>query len=154
MRRLSIPAAILLLLVHLPVDATAQAGGPPASRPNIVWISNEDMSPRLGVYGYASSGNVADPASEREVLFIDQPGFGHKGGTLVFDADGPINNTLRFPDECVRHKLLDLVGDLALAGCDLVGSFVAFKSGHRLNAELVRVLLAEGERIRGRRRSA
>lgn len=61
---------------------------------------------------------------------------------LVFDADGPIDNQLRFRDECVRHKALDLVGDLALAGCDLVGHFVAYRSGHRLNAELVRILLS------------
>lgn len=62
---------------------------------------------------------------------------------LVFGADGPIDNPLRFPDECVRHKLLDMVGDLALAGCDLVGRFVAYRSGHALNAELVRAVLAD-----------
>jgi UDP-3-O-acyl N-acetylglucosamine deacetylase len=72
---------------------------------------------------------------------------------LVFDDLGPVENELRFPDECVRHKLLDLVGDLALAGCDLVGHFVAHRSGHRLNAELVRVLLAEGEMVGGWRRT-
>lgn len=64
---------------------------------------------------------------------------------LVFDEEGPVENELRFEDECVRHKALDLVGDLALAGCDLVGKFVAYRSGHRLNAELVRALLAENE---------
>jgi UDP-3-O-[3-hydroxymyristoyl] N-acetylglucosamine deacetylase len=73
---------------------------------------------------------------------------------LVFDAEGPIDNELRFRDECVRHKTLDLVGDLALAGCDLVGHFVAFRSGHRLNAEMVRVLLTEGDMVGGFRRSA
>ena len=73
---------------------------------------------------------------------------------LVFDADGPIDNELRFRDECVRHKALDLVGDLALAGCDLVGHFVAHRSGHRLNAELVRVLLQEGDMVMEHRRSA
>ena len=64
---------------------------------------------------------------------------------LVFGRRGPIDNQLRFPDECVRHKLADLVGDLALAGCDLAGRFVAYRSGHRLNAELVRAIVAEGE---------
>jgi UDP-3-O-acyl N-acetylglucosamine deacetylase len=64
---------------------------------------------------------------------------------LVFDNEGPIDNELRFRDECVRHKALDLVGDLALAGCDLVGHFVAYRSGHRLNAELVRILLTGAE---------
>jgi UDP-3-O-acyl-N-acetylglucosamine deacetylase len=73
---------------------------------------------------------------------------------LVFDDLGPIENELRYEDECVRHKMLDLVGDLALAGCDLVGRIVAHRSGHRLNAELVRALLSEGELIVGRRRSA
>ena len=60
---------------------------------------------------------------------------------LIFDADGPIGNALRFPDECVRHKILDMVGDFALAGCDLAGHFTACRSGHRLNAELVQAML-------------
>jgi UDP-3-O-[3-hydroxymyristoyl] N-acetylglucosamine deacetylase len=60
---------------------------------------------------------------------------------LVFDGKGPIDNQLRFPDECVRHKMVDMVGDLALAGCDLIGRFIAFRSGHRLNAELVQKIL-------------
>ena len=36
--------------------------------------------------------------------------------------------------------MVDMVGDLALAGCDLVGRFIAYRSGHRLNAELVRII--------------
>ena len=56
---------------------------------------------------------------------------------LVFDDDGPIENQLRFENECVRHKMLDVVGDLALAGCDIVGRVVAHRSGHQLNAALV-----------------
>jgi UDP-3-O-acyl N-acetylglucosamine deacetylase len=73
---------------------------------------------------------------------------------LVFDANGPLENELRFRDECVRHKALDLLGDLALSGCDLVGHFVAHRSGHRLNAELVRALFNEEEIVEGRRKSA
>ena len=73
---------------------------------------------------------------------------------LVFDGAGPIDNQLRFRDECVRHKALDLIGDLALAGCDLIGHFVAYRSGHRLNADLVRILLAEGEVVGDWRRTA
>ncbi|HEX4130981.1 MAG TPA: UDP-3-O-acyl-N-acetylglucosamine deacetylase [Pirellulales bacterium] len=64
---------------------------------------------------------------------------------LVFGPRGLIDNELRFRDECVRHKTLDMVGDLALAGCDLIGHFVAYRSGHRLNAELVRSVLAQSE---------
>jgi UDP-3-O-acyl-N-acetylglucosamine deacetylase len=73
---------------------------------------------------------------------------------LVFDDTGPCNNTLRYDDECVRHKALDLVGDLALAGCDLVGHVIAYRSGHRLNAELVKALLSEGQITGGFRKTA
>jgi UDP-3-O-[3-hydroxymyristoyl] N-acetylglucosamine deacetylase len=73
---------------------------------------------------------------------------------LVFDADGPIENETRFADECVRHKVLDLVGDLALSGCDVIGQIVAHRSGHRLNAELAKTLLTEAEKIQPWRRCA
>ena len=73
---------------------------------------------------------------------------------LIFGPEGPIENELRFDDECVRHKALDLVGDLALAGCEVVGHFVAHRSGHRLNSELVKALLVEGQMIGNWRRSA
>jgi UDP-3-O-[3-hydroxymyristoyl] N-acetylglucosamine deacetylase / 3-hydroxyacyl-[acyl-carrier-protein] dehydratase len=59
---------------------------------------------------------------------------------LVFGQDGPIQNTLRFPDECVRHKVLDLVGDLFLFGRFMSGYVFARQSGHALNHELVRKL--------------
>jgi UDP-3-O-acyl-N-acetylglucosamine deacetylase len=61
---------------------------------------------------------------------------------LVFDERGPIDNPLRFPDECVRHKTLDVIGDLTLAPFDIFGKITAFRSGHQLNAELVRTLMA------------
>jgi len=73
---------------------------------------------------------------------------------LIYDENGPIDNELRFADECARHKVLDVVGDFALAGCDVVGNIIAHRSGHRSNSEMVRVILAEGERISSRRRSA
>lgn len=73
---------------------------------------------------------------------------------IVFGDEGPIGNELRFEDECVRHKTLDLVGDFALAGCEIVGQVIAHRSGHRLNAELIRALLVEGEIIGAQRRSA
>jgi len=56
---------------------------------------------------------------------------------LVMAPDGPIDNTLRFPDEHVRHKIADLVGDLALLGRTLRGRIVGYKSGHSLNHQLV-----------------
>lgn len=83
---------------------------------------------------------------EAEAAALKSQGLGQRASfkdLLVFGPDGPIDNQLRFPDECVRHKLLDMVGDLALAGCDLIGRFVAHRSGHRLNAELVRAILEQ-----------
>lgn len=73
---------------------------------------------------------------------------------LVFNDEGPLENELRYDDECVRHKVLDVIGDLALAGCQIVGHIVAHRSGHRLNAELVKALLQEGEIVRPQRKSA
>jgi UDP-3-O-[3-hydroxymyristoyl] N-acetylglucosamine deacetylase len=62
--------------------------------------------------------------------------------TLVVDAGRVVNpEGLRFDDEFVRHKLLDAVGDLALAGAPIYGRFVADQPGHALNALLVRALL-------------
>jgi UDP-3-O-acyl N-acetylglucosamine deacetylase len=61
---------------------------------------------------------------------------------LVFGPEGVIDNTLRRADECVRHKVLDCVGDFALIGCDLVGRFTATRSGHRLNHAIIRQIRA------------
>mgnify|MGYP003334808032 FL=1 len=52
---------------------------------------------------------------------------------VIFGDSGPIDNQLRFPDECSRHKLLDLIGDLALSGLRLQGMVFAYRSGHNLN---------------------
>ena len=58
-----------------------------------------------------------------------------KGGTLdnavIFNAERYLNESLRFPDEVVRHKLIDLLGDLALLGRPLRGHFWAWRAGHR-----------------------
>jgi len=55
---------------------------------------------------------------------------------LVFDNRGPVGNQLRFPDECARHKALDVVGDLAVIGADLLGRVTANRTGHAQNAQL------------------
>lgn len=86
---------------------------------------------------------------QEEAEWLRQQGLGQRvtcHDLLVFDQQGPVGNTLRFPDECVRHKTLDLVGDLALAGCDIQGRITAYRSGHRLNAQLVQELLLQ-ERV-------
>ncbi|MGA2192457.1 MAG: UDP-3-O-acyl-N-acetylglucosamine deacetylase [Nitrospirota bacterium] len=62
---------------------------------------------------------------------------------VVIGEDGILNHEgLRFPDEFVRHKMLDMIGDLSLTGFPIIGHFVADKPGHALNHRLVRELLA------------
>ena len=94
---------------------------------------------------------------ESEAAWLRERGLGARVSNrdlLVFGQDGVIENELRFENECVRHKALDLVGDLALAGCDVEGHIVAYRSGHRLNAELVKGLLKEARLVAGLRKSA
>lgn len=64
---------------------------------------------------------------------------------LVIGKDGkPLgNNRFRFPDEPVRHKMLDLIGDLYLLGAPIQGRIVAYKSGHALNQLMVRRLISQ-----------
>lgn len=64
---------------------------------------------------------------------------------LVINSDGPIKNSYRFPNECVRHKIVDLIGDLTLVGRAIKGRIVAYKSGHSLNQRLVRKLYEAAE---------
>ncbi len=52
---------------------------------------------------------------------------------------------LRFPDEFVRHKILDALGDLSLLGMPVIGQLTAVKSGHSLNQQLVRKVLLEAD---------
>jgi UDP-3-O-[3-hydroxymyristoyl] N-acetylglucosamine deacetylase len=64
--------------------------------------------------------------------------------TLVIDGDALMNPALqRFPDEFVRHKILDAVGDLKLAGFPVIARFEGRKSSHALNNQLLRALFAD-----------
>jgi len=66
---------------------------------------------------------------------------------LVISSDGPIKNSYRYPDECVRHKVVDLIGDLRLAGRPIIGRIVAYKTGHALNQKLVTKLIETAHRV-------
>lgn len=59
---------------------------------------------------------------------------------LVIGPDGPIGNAFRFSNECARHKTLDLIGDLALVGVDLIGQVRSDRGGHRINGLLAQQL--------------
>jgi UDP-3-O-[3-hydroxymyristoyl] N-acetylglucosamine deacetylase / 3-hydroxyacyl-[acyl-carrier-protein] dehydratase len=77
---------------------------------------------------------------EEEVERLRSLGFG-KGAsldnTVVVGKKGVLNGKLRFEDEFVRHKILDLIGDLYLLGAQVRGHVIAIKSGHNLNIELL-----------------
>jgi UDP-3-O-[3-hydroxymyristoyl] N-acetylglucosamine deacetylase len=83
----------------------------------------------------------------RDLEFMRERNLGLGGSmdnAIVLDEYRVLNEDgLRYADEFVRHKILDAVGDLYLAGHAIVGAYVAYKSGHALNNKLVRALLAE-----------
>lgn len=90
-----------------------------------------------------------DIAPARTFGFVDDvPGLLERGlalgGTLknavVLDKSRAISGELRFPDEFVRHKILDFIGDLSLLGFPLAGHFIAKKAGHGLHLKVVRFL--------------
>ena len=64
---------------------------------------------------------------------------------LVIGDDGPIDNEYRYDDEPVRHKIVDLLGDLYLVGCEVHGRVLAYKSGHELNRRLSFKILRQME---------
>lgn len=81
---------------------------------------------------------------EKEAVALRSMGIGLRtteADVLLFGDSGVVGNSLRFPDECARHKVLDMVGDFALLGMDIHGFIVAHRSGHHTNATLVRKLI-------------
>ena len=88
---------------------------------------------------------------ESEVRQLQALGLG-KGAncqnTLVLGKDGIIDNELRYKNEFVRHKILDLIGDLYLTGASLNACILATRSGHSLNLQLVKQILESCSRQR------
>ena len=95
-------------------------------------ISEENFSKEIAPARTFCTLKEAEEAKER--------GFG-LGGTpennIVVDPQGLYAKTLRFPNECLRHKVLDIVGDLSLAGFPILGKVIGIRSGHALNHRLV-----------------
>jgi UDP-3-O-[3-hydroxymyristoyl] N-acetylglucosamine deacetylase len=80
----------------------------------------------------------------KEVEMLRQQGLALGGSlenAIVIGDTGVLNNVLRFEDEFVRHKILDLVGDMALVGHPIVGHLVAHRGGHALHTEFAARLL-------------
>jgi len=89
-------------------------------------------------------------AFRQEVEFLWSRGLGLGGSlynTVVFSESGLVNEEeLRFPNECVRHKVLDLIGDLSLLGFPVIGHFQAKRAGHLLHTQLVQAILKNREK--------
>ncbi|WP_220753621.1 MULTISPECIES: UDP-3-O-acyl-N-acetylglucosamine deacetylase [Shewanella] len=81
---------------------------------------------------YLRANNLALGGSMENAVVLDE--------YRVLNPDG-----LRYEDEFVKHKILDAFGDLYVAGHAIVGEFCAYKTGHALNNQLVRALLAQQE---------
>ncbi len=85
----------------------------------------------------------------QEVEYLQARGLalgGSLNNAIVLDDEKVINKEgLRCPDEFVKHKILDAIGDLSLLGMPIIGHFVAYKSGHKLNNLLLRKLLHHKE---------
>jgi len=85
-------------------------------------------------------------AKEADLEALQKAGLG-RGGSLsnavVFNASQYLNEELHFPDEVVRHKIVDLLGDLALMGRPLRGHVWAWRAGHRSHVRLAQALLQE-----------
>lgn len=82
----------------------------------------------------------------KEVETMRQKGLalgGSLDNAVVLGETGVLNNTLRFDDEFVRHKILDVIGDLALVGHPIIGHIVAHRGGHGLHTAFAASILAE-----------
>jgi len=85
----------------------------------------------------------------KDVELMRQAGLalgGSLDNAVVLGETGVLNNPLRFPDEFVRHKILDLLGDLVLLGRPLRAHVVARRAGHALHTRLVKAILESAER--------
>jgi UDP-3-O-acyl N-acetylglucosamine deacetylase len=91
---------------------------------------------------------------ESEITALKSQGYGSRvtpADLLIFGPSGVIGNQQRAADECVRHKILDCIGDFALLGCDIHGHFRAYRSGHNLNHSICRLVAeahATSQRLR------
>ena len=153
-----------LLVITEPVcitESDASIYALPASEDRLTMTYDLDYTQHTGIGRQIYSCDLSEAAYaqnlsrartfvlEAEARQMQAAGIGtHLGpkDILVISSDGPIRNSYRFPDECVRHKVVDLIGDLRLAGRPIIGRIVAYKSGHALNHKLVRKIVENAEK--------
>lgn len=105
------------------------------------------------VFNFSSQAFIHEISSARTFGFtnniqdLNNRGFALGGGfssAIIMDNYRVLNTEgLRFANELVRHKILDAIGDLFICGYNMIGSFVAFKSGHTLNNKLLKTVLSK-----------
>ena len=166
--RVSLPATRRPLVIEEPVrveDGTRWIQVLPAESYRISYTLDHDH-PAIGlqVASYVVTEEVfaEQIAPARTYGFLRDMGAMRKNGlalggsldnAVVVGKRGVLNDTLRFPDEFVRHKILDLIGDVALLGRPLVGHVIARNGGHALNHQLLTAILAARGSERRRSRS-
>jgi UDP-3-O-[3-hydroxymyristoyl] N-acetylglucosamine deacetylase/3-hydroxyacyl-[acyl-carrier-protein] dehydratase len=147
------------LVIHKPlqvVHGEASIAALPGPTDHLEIIYDFEAAPPIGRQVFAFSLGQEDFAAqvapartfvfEAEARELRAHGVGQHltpKDLLVLSEQGPIENEFRFPNECARHKVLDIIGDLYLAGRPIYGRIVAHKSGHELNHMLVRRLLEQ-----------
>jgi UDP-3-O-[3-hydroxymyristoyl] N-acetylglucosamine deacetylase len=103
-----------------------------------------DYSPAAFRTEIAPARTFGDIAQLEALKEMDRGHGASLHNTLAIDGDKVLNaDIMRFPDEFVRHKILDAVGDLALAGLPLIARFEGVRSGHALNNALLRALFSD-----------
>lgn len=156
-------SAVEPLVIRRPVqvqrgDATLAALPGPTDHLEIIYdfegpppLGRQVCSFRLGADDFVSQIAPARTfVLEHEAQELRTRGFGSHltpRDLLVIAPTGPVENEFRFSDECVRHKVLDLIGDLYLAGRPIYGRIVAHKSGHELNHLLVKQLQEQQQTV-------
>jgi UDP-3-O-[3-hydroxymyristoyl] N-acetylglucosamine deacetylase/3-hydroxyacyl-[acyl-carrier-protein] dehydratase len=121
----------------LKISYTLDYGNTPALPPQFVSV---DLTEERFIQQIAPARTFC---LEQEAKLLQQAGFGLGAttrNTLVIGENGVIDNAYRLDNEPARHKVLDLIGDLAMLSADLKAHIVATRTGHKTNVELVRQL--------------
>jgi len=155
------PAPVLQLAEPLEIgDERSYVSAVPNGQPQLSLLYDLDYGPEsvipssTSMYTLSRSEFLTNIAPARTFLSQEDAAELQRRGVathvtyrdlLVFGSHGPIDNSLHFPDECSRHKLLDLIGDLALCGVRVHGTICARRSGHNLNGRLAERLLSMHE---------
>jgi UDP-3-O-acyl N-acetylglucosamine deacetylase len=95
-----------------------------------------DLTPDRFIRGISPARTFVTEAQAKEIRAAGVASHVTNQDLLVIGGSGPIENRFRFDNECARHKTLDLIGDLALSGLELVGRFTSFRGGHQLNGQM------------------